>query len=65
MTESNYDKVLVCLEDQRFHDALDNLDKEDDRKLYAEIEKLAGAKDAVSNYQDRLIDDLAKKISEG
>lgn len=64
MTESNYDKVLLCLQDQRFHDALENLDKENDRKLYAEIEKLAGAKDAVSNYQDRLIDDVAKKISE-
>jgi len=64
MTESRYDLALECVQDERFHEALEHLDKEEDMELYAEVEKIASARDAISNYQDRLIDDLAKKSSE-
>lgn len=62
MTEKHeYEKALEHVQNQEFFKALAYLNKEEDKELFAELDYLASA---VSNYQDRLVDDLAKKISE-
>lgn len=74
MTDSNYKEVLEALQDEDFKTALENLDSEEDMKLYAEIEALhdmtlAGEEKlndtqirVVSNYEDRLIQQLARRV---
>jgi hypothetical protein len=64
MTESNYEQALEHIQNQEFHQALKKLDSAHDTTLYAEVERLAYTSDAISNYADRLIEELAKKISE-
>lgn len=55
------EKALEKVREREFHAASKFLNPEEDFKLIAELESIG---DLVSNYEDRLIDDLAKKIYE-
>lgn len=75
MTDSNYQAVIQGINDQDYKTALENIDSEEDMKLYAEIEALkdmtlAGEEKlndteirVVSNYEDRIIQQLARKVN--
>jgi hypothetical protein len=64
MTGSDYEKALDFIQDEKFGRAKEHISKEDDMNLYAELERLSFAQNAVSNYADRLIEDLAERLSE-
>ena len=60
----DYEQAINCVREEKFHKALNHLHGLEDMSLYAEIERLAYLKDAVSNYSDRIMDELAKKHDE-
>lgn len=63
--EQRFEACLNAVQNQKFRRAAEILELESDRKernLKAELERLAGASDMISNYQDRIIDDLAKAL---
>ena len=72
---TDYKTALEQVRKHNYRTALEYLDPEEDMNLYAEIERIADwvggsplvdgvTGQVLSNYQDRLIDDLAKKHSE-
>ena len=76
MTISDYDGALQALQNQKYKAAANQLNSDEDMKLKAELERLGelmgnhsqmvGGKlgEVLSNYEDRLLDELAQKASE-
>lgn len=78
MTESisDYEAALELLQNHRYKAASNQITSEEDQKLKAELERLGELMgdhskhvsgkigQVISNYEDRLIDELAKKASE-
>jgi hypothetical protein len=76
MTHSDYEGALEDLQNHKYNAAANQIASDEDMKLKAELERLgelmgnhskhvSGKLGAVlSNYEDRLIDELAKKASE-
>lgn len=74
MSEKDYTEVLEAIQDEDYKTALEHLDSEEDRRLYAEIEALkdmlTGGIESlndtqvrvVSNYEDRIIQQLARNV---
>jgi hypothetical protein len=74
MTDSNYEEVLEAIQDKDYQTALENLDSEEDLRLYAEIEAIRDMASAgvekmndteirvTSNLEDRLIQQLARRV---
>jgi len=76
MATSDYEGALEALQENKYGGAANQISSDQDMKLKAELErlnelvgnhsKMIGGKlgQVISNYEDRLIDDLAKKASE-
>lgn len=74
MSETEHGKVLNAIQDDDYETALNHIDSEEDTNFYAEVEalnrltkpgedKLSDTQiRVVSNYQDRIIQQLARRI---
>ena len=77
MNRENYEAALEHFQDNRYGRAAQEIDADEDMDLRAELERLGellgnhsyviGGKlgQVISNYGDRLIDELARKASDG
>jgi len=77
MTKSDYEGAIEALQNQKYTAAANQISKDEHATLKAELERLGelmgnhsnmvGGKlgEVLSNYEDRLIDELAEKASEG